>query len=106
MKKDEENLEIEKKGVEDCAKKVETKKKELQRAEEERGKLQAQMDSNEKEHTELKKKLDEWKDKKSEAERTRLKVDHVIQTKKNDVQRAEQEIKRLKAENPFINTDH
>merc|ERR1719252_254407 len=100
MKKDQDALESEKTGVEDCTKKVAAKKNELQRAEEERGKLQAQMDSNEKEHTELKKKLDEWKDKKSEAERTRLKVDHVIHTKKTDIQKAQDEIKRLKAENP------
>merc|ERR1719252_548959 len=105
MKKDQDALESEKTGVEDCTKKVAAKKNELQRAEEERGKLQAQMDSNEKEHTELKKKLDEWKDKKSEAERTRLKVDHVIQQAKHGLQRAKDEIKRLEAENPFINTD-
>merc|ERR1719252_442263 len=105
MKKDQDALESEKTGVEDCTKKVAAKKNELQRAEEERGKLQAQMDSNEKEHTELKKKLDEWKDKKSEAERTRLKVDHVIQQAKHGLQRAKEEIKRLEAENPFINTD-
>merc|ERR1719156_531533 len=102
MKKDQDALESEKHGVEDCTKKVASKKSELQRAEDERGKLQAQMDSNEKEHTELKKKLDEWKDKKSEAERTRLKVEHVIQGTKIGVQKAHQEIERLKAENPFI----
>jgi structural maintenance of chromosome 2 len=106
MKKDEDAAEAEKKGCEECTKKVEAKKKELQRAEDEISKLQAERDSNEKEHTELKKKLDDWKDKKSEAERTRLKVDHVIQQTKQGVQKAVQEIARLKAENPFINTDH
>merc|ERR1719247_2534443 len=105
MTKDQDALQAEKNGVEDSKKKVEAKKKELKRAEEELSKLQAQRDSNEKEHTELKKKLDDWKDKKSEAERTRLKVDHVIQQTKQGVQKAVQEIARLKAENPFINTD-
>merc|ERR1719387_1496947 len=67
MKKDEDNLQSERNGVEDCKKMVASKETELKRAVEERGKLQAQMDSNEKEHTELKKKLDEWKDKKGGA---------------------------------------
>ena len=105
MTKDEELKTSEMDGVEGCKKKVASKESELKRAVEEREKLQAQMESNEKEHNDLKKKLDEWKDKKGEAERMRLKVDHVIQTKKTDIQKAAAMIEKLKAENPFINTD-
>merc|ERR1719473_2687319 len=64
MTKDEELKTSEMDGVEGCKKKVASKESELKRAVEEREKLQAQMESNEKEHNDLKKKLDEWKDKK------------------------------------------
>ena len=58
MTKDEELKTSEMDGVEGCKKKVASKESELKRAVEEREKLQAQMESNEKEHNDLKKKRD------------------------------------------------